>query len=157
MPSTAEESIPELLARLEREHKREEGETFEDEEFTNGPWCNSYDHDAPPVEWPCDLARVVAHARSLEAAKDGAYRERDSLVAALSKLFPATLGWHEGEDWDDDWRNIVYIDLPTGQASWHLHESEMPQFMHLTLSDVKWDGHTTEEKYERVAALGEAQ
>jgi hypothetical protein len=62
-----EESIPELLARLAREHKREEGETFEDEDFTNGPWCNSYDHDAPPVEWPCDISRLVAHIRSLEA------------------------------------------------------------------------------------------
>lgn len=63
-----EESIPELLARLEREHKREEGETFDGEDFTNGPWCNSYDHDAPPVEWPCETARLVAHIRSLEAA-----------------------------------------------------------------------------------------
>jgi hypothetical protein len=33
---------------------------------------------------------------------------------------------------------VVYIELPTGQVSWH-----MPQHV------VDWDGHSTEEKYRR--------
>lgn len=37
---------------------------------------------------------------------------------------------------------VIYIELPTGQVSWHMpqHESE-------------WDGHTTEEKHARIAAF----
>lgn len=37
---------------------------------------------------------------------------------------------------------VIYIELPTGQVSWHMpqHESD-------------WDGHTTEDKYQRIAAF----
>ena len=34
---------------------------------------------------------------------------------------------------------VFYIDLPTGQVSWH-----MPQY------GRAWDGHTTDQKYERI-------
>jgi hypothetical protein len=51
------ETIPELLARLEPEHFAEKGSKF----------CYHPDHETMP-EFPCDSARVVAHARSLEAA-----------------------------------------------------------------------------------------
>ena len=84
---------------------------------------------------------------------DFVYHERDQLVAALSKCFPAWLGRHQGE-WEDDWRWIVYIKLPTGQVSWHIHDSEMDLFTHLEMGDEKWDGHTTEEKYKRLNSLG---
>jgi hypothetical protein len=92
----------------------------------------------------------------LLASKDQAYSERDRLVCALSKVFPAWLERHPREDvtWEDDWRWIVFIELPTGQASWHIHDSERPWFCHLVYHDRNsWDGHTTEQKYERLAAL----
>lgn len=99
----------------------------------------------------------VAEGRivELEEWKNRAYSERDKLVAALSKLFPASLELHpENEAWEDDWRWIVFIDLPTGQATWHIHDSELPMFDHLPrLAGRKWDGHTTEEKYQRLADL----
>lgn len=88
------------------------------------------------------------------AAKDGAYAERNKLVAALSKLFPASLERHDGVEWEDDWRWVVFIDLPTGQASWHIHDSELPQFAHLPRqAGRRWDGHTNEQKYARLAVL----
>lgn len=34
---------------------------------------------------------------------------------------------------------VFYIELPTGQVSWH-----MPAHKHI------WDGHTTEEKFQRI-------
>lgn len=37
---------------------------------------------------------------------------------------------------------VAYIDLPTGQVSWHLPEYP-----------AAWDGHTTVQKYERIAAF----
>jgi len=94
--------------------------------------------------------------RELNEAKDTAYWERNQLVAALSKLYPSWIGWHEGDndDWDPEWKNVIYILLPTGQVSWHIHESELSSFSHLKKTHgPHWDGHTTEEKYRRLAAL----
>jgi hypothetical protein len=101
------------------------------------------------------LAVVIAEREKLRAAKDAAYAERNKLVAALSKCFPALLARHpdEDKDWEDDWRWIVFITLPTGQATWHIHDSELPLFAHLERSAATWDGHSTEEKYRRVEAL----
>lgn len=93
---------------------------------------------------------------NLTDEKDGAYRERNKLVRALSVLFPASLERHPLTDphWDPEWRWIVFIDLPTGQATWHIHDSEYPDFAHLPkLAGREWDGHTTGQKYERLAAL----
>lgn len=91
---------------------------------------------------------------TLQEARDRAYAERDRMVAALSKLFPAHLARHTDPDWEDDWRTIVCVHLPTGQATWHIHDSERPWFRHLWPDpDCAWDGHSTDEKYERLAAL----
>lgn len=101
-----------------------------------------------------DLEHQLAEACS---AKDAAYTERDRLVCALSKAFPSFLGRHSPDDvaWDDDWRWIVFVELPTGQASWHIHDSEREWFNHLAVrtGSALWDGHTTEEKYRRLDAL----
>jgi hypothetical protein len=99
-------------------------------------------------------AEMLARSTTeLRAQKDAAYAERDRLVAALSKQFPAHLARHEGADWEDDWRNIVCVHLPTGQATWHIHDSEVPWFAHLPMGDAHWDGHSTGEKYRRLDAL----
>jgi len=137
------------------------------------------------------------------AQKDNAYWERNQLVAALSKLWPAHLAKHpkEDESWDDDWRTIVVIYIeaqdaggsyqrnnspgrsivmlhnrPFYQLTWHLHDTDVELFDHLTyetiLSDEQmnlrgqvsnnnwsnsepfvWDGHSTEEKYRRLRSL----
>ena len=109
----------------------------------------------------CSNRECECHKESYEGVeeirkqKDAAYHERDMLVCALSKLFPAYLARHsdEDKDWEDDWRWIVYIDLPTGQVSWHIHDSERAAFEHFEVKDNNWDGHNTERKYERLAAL----
>lgn len=101
-----------------------------------------------------DLAHLVL---DFSDSKDAAYRERNLLVAALSKLFPAYIGRHEPYDpnWDRDWTNVIYIILPAGQVSWHIHDSELNLFSHLKLREYgpHWDGHTTDEKYRRLASL----
>lgn len=101
-----------------------------------------------------DRADALAHDLAyMKAEKDKAYAERDRLVAALSKQYPSHLAWHVEPEWEDDWRNIVCIHLPTGQATWHIHDAELPLFGHLTRENGHWDGHSTEEKYERVGRL----
>ncbi len=91
----------------------------------------------------------------LANGKDFAYVERDRLVCALSKVFPSSLERHPDDDkeWENDWRWIVLIDLPTGQATWHIHDSELPWFHFLKLEEgPMWDGHSSHEKYERIHA-----
>lgn len=88
-------------------------------------------------------------------SKDNAYWERNQLVGVLSRLYPSHLARHPETDkeWEDDWRNIVCIHTPVGQATWHLHDSDMPMFKHLKLDKDHWDGHSTEEKYDRLSRL----
>jgi hypothetical protein len=56
------------------------------------------------------------------------------------------LGWRAGIQIDPaapDWP-VAFVDLPTGQVSWHL-----PQYA------GTYDLHSTPDKYERIAALGQ--
>lgn len=93
--------------------------------------------------------------KALEAGKNQAYRERNMLVAALSRLYPSHLMKHPDDPiWDGDWRWIVCIEGPAGQMTWHLHDSHLPLFNHLLERENNWDGHTTDEKYARLAKLG---
>lgn len=95
---------------------------------------------------------------TLAEQKDAAYRERDMCVAALARAAGRLgclvwIGRHQGDPWDDDWRNIVFLELPTGQVSWHIHDSELPMFEWVIRFDqvnASWDGHSTEEKYRRL-------
>ena len=88
--------------------------------------------------------------------KDLAYAERDLLVSALSKCYPSHLTRHPDSDvtWENDWRWIVCIHLPTGQATWHIHDSEVPFFAHLSTKENHWDGHSNLQKYQRIMELG---
>lgn len=79
-----------------------------------------------------------------------AYAERNQLVALLARLYPSGIQKTPIEGWDPEWFWCVYIDLPNGQVSWHIHESELPYFEALPPYPGKWDGHTTEEKYDRI-------
>lgn len=81
---------------------------------------------------------------------DAAYTERNRLVALLASMFPSAVCKTAIEGWDPAWHNCVFIDFPWGQASWHFHDSDAHLFEHLPQAEVKWDGHTTEEKYEAI-------
>lgn len=103
-----------------------------------------------------NLNEVIADLRK---RKDQAYSERNICVALLAK-FSYELGLNVGtalhdiqdKDWDKDWRTIIYIDLPkVGQVSWHLHDSQVQLVQELPPYNKTWDGHTTEEKYDRIA------
>jgi hypothetical protein len=88
---------------------------------------------------------------------DQAYRERNQLVTLLANMALAK-GWKAGRRFDRSqevgWENVVVIDLPTGQVSWHIgvHDGPVCQFETLPTYDGEWDGHTTDEKWERVRA-----
>lgn len=99
---------------------------------------------------------------ALKAEKDGAYLERNKCVALLASLAKAN-GWKVGrcktaiEGWSEDWHGCVRIELPTGQVSWHYHDSQADLFAFLPEMEMEWDGHDTEEKYRRVLEMTQRQ
>jgi hypothetical protein len=98
-------------------------------------------------------------AKAIEESKNMAYRERNQIVSALSKHYPSYLAKHKdtGQNWDPEWCNIVYIEGPTGQMGWHIHESDLDLFVHLEWKENNWDGHDTPEKYRRLAAIDQSE
>lgn len=93
----------------------------------------------------------------MSAETDAVYAERDQCVALIAKMalalgYPVVRARKEIEGWDPEWLGCVYIQLPTGQVSWHFHDREAHWFDGLPVGPVKWDGHDTPEKYRRVNA-----
>ena len=86
--------------------------------------------------------------REQREAKDHAYWERNQLVRVLSVMYPSYIALSYDPDWP-----IVYVELTTGQASWHIPATEIPTFNHLEWEPAGWDSHTDAEKYARLAAL----
>lgn len=103
--------------------------------------------DSPAVR----MLREVAGKALTE--RDRAYRERNQLVALLSTLYPSKRARTHIPGWDPAWHGCVFIEFPTFQGSWHYHDDDADLFEHLPDELVAWDGHTTEEKYERIAGL----
>jgi hypothetical protein len=87
---------------------------------------------------------------------DAVYLERNQVVAGLAAL---ELGYTVGvtltaiDGWDPEWHGCVYLDLPTGQCSWHYHSSHADLFAFLPPYTGTSDRHDTAEKYRRLLAL----
>lgn len=111
--------------------------------------------DREKLKKDLSIANEIAN---LTDQKNLAYSERNKLLAAYAKLLYACginvgIGLHElkeGETWDADWMHIVFIDLPTGQVSFHIHDSELAYFQGLPQYQGVYDGHSTQEKWARV-------
>ena len=114
--------------------------------------------DEAPHIGPPALTRLVDALTHSLAETDDAYQERNRVVAALAEL-SIRLGYRAGvtrtdiPDWDEAWHNCVYIDLPTGQVSWHFHDSDRQLFESLPDYPGIYDGHTSDEKYLRLERL----
>lgn len=99
--------------------------------------------------------KILQKMDEAEESKDTAYWERNQLVAFMTHLYPSWIGYHDGKDWEDDWRTIIYIKTPAGQLSWHIHDDDKQYFTHLDPGLEEWDGHTTAVKYNRINALAQ--
>jgi hypothetical protein len=91
---------------------------------------------------------------------DSVYRERARLVAHLAAIYPSAI--IPGADPSEpDWP-LVFVHTTEGQLSWHVSPEDVDLFEHVramtpegAFGHFRWDGHTTEEKYERLARLTE--
>ena len=116
--------------------------------------CGAVDHALRQRE------EFRAEVERLREVKDGAYAERNQLVA-LAAFYASSLGRRAFqpvirtriEIGKTIGGNVVVIELPTGQATWHIHDSELPLFDFLERGSYVWDGHTTDAKYARVRAM----
>ncbi|WP_106435674.1 hypothetical protein [Streptomyces sp. TOR3209] len=100
--------------------------------------------------------RLTKQIKTVEAERDGAYRERAHLVALLAALTDGAVISY-ARDVDEPGWQIVYLTLGGHQATWHISPRDADLFAHVERVDVEdpraqWDGHTTEQKYERIAA-----
>lgn len=81
---------------------------------------------------------------------NGLYRERAHLVAHLAAIYPSVMV-PDADPKTPGWP-ILYVQLPTGQVSWHLSFADMDLFNHVPTGHAIWDGHDTPEKYRRLDA-----
>jgi len=91
----------------------------------------------------------------IETEQDKVYRERNRLAAlcgvmALKLGFKAGVKKHQGDDFKKDRENIIYIDLPTGQISYHIKDCELNIFEIFPDYNDEFDGHDFDEKYKRI-------
>ena len=80
-----------------------------------------------------------------EEQKNKAYSERNRAVIMFAKIanrlgLRAGVGLDDNTSWDDEWGNVVYIDLPEGQVSWHIAPSEVHLLEGLPKYEGEWDG-----------------
>lgn len=115
--------------------------------------ADSYDRERAEAERLNDLYRV--EIAGLTKERDGAYRERAQLLAWLAALHPSTAVITASPDVDEDGWQLLYLVAGGWQMSWHVHPRDADLFKHVTVVDVtdpraQWDGHGTEQKYERI-------
>lgn len=85
--------------------------------------------------------------------RKAAYTERNRLVAFLTRLYPSGVARTAIPGWHPNWHGCVYVDSPAGQLSWHYHDDDAHLFSHLLPYEKPWDGHSTDEKYERLGRI----
>ena len=91
------------------------------------------------------LITCVEQPWRAKPAIDYAMRERLVLAALAAARASGLEAGVRLDPAEPEWP-VVFIELPTGQVSWHLPQHATP-----------WDGHTTAEKYARIGAYLEAR
>lgn len=94
--------------------------------------------------------------QSADRYKTQAYKERDSLIIVLSKVWPSHLMRHPESD--TEWAKghshtlIVCVHSPAGRCAWHIPDVDAPKFAHLKMKDHEWIKADGAERYERLLA-----
>lgn len=100
------------------------------------------------------LAEANANIESMRAdsSKNKAYREVAEMASALAHLFPS---WVLIDPLEPDWP-VLYAQLPSGQVSWHFSQDDLDLIADIPRGGEPWDGHTREQRSERLAAIGQS-
>ncbi|HET9890610.1 MAG TPA: hypothetical protein VFQ42_08930 [Mycobacterium sp.] len=102
-------------------------------------WCRECRVEALRAETGATLQDVLAAIQQHDTDYDVRYPlVFEAIHLALKLGYPAGIRIDPAEP---EWP-VAYIELPAGQVSWH-----MPQH------PAEWDGHSTDEKYRRIATM----
>ncbi len=93
------------------------------------------------------------------AKAEKAYQERDCVIALAAHLAYAQgleVWWGRVSDATPGFTYAVYIELPTGQVSWHMMDTELELFRALPFETGKWKrasrrDNLANDKYARIA------
>jgi hypothetical protein len=108
------------------------------------------------------------------------YRERSALTAALARqaqwqekqvgVAPGTFAWvgRDASEGFDGFRTVLYLNLPTGQVSWHFSDEDATEFLAGIYrpsgfeqtrpgNRFTYDGHDTSEKHRRVEVFARTE
>ena len=96
-----------------------------------------------------DRLRGKEYRMSNQSTPVEAYYDRNQTVMPAAQL-AMKLGYTTGvkADATEPGWTLLYIDLPTGQISWHIPDDEMLGDWQLYAGT--WDGHSVEEKRRRI-------
>lgn len=115
--------------------------------------------------WDFDYAAVqslVDENASLKVKLQEVYKDRNLLVQLAAFLAIEVEDWADsvvgygvgvGDDPSEPGWPVVYIETPEGQLSWHVPKEEVILPDQCRADKPEWDGHTTEEKQERIRRL----
>ncbi|MBO9428059.1 hypothetical protein [Sulfitobacter sp. R18_1] len=104
-------------------------------------WEDFPDHHAPYLR----KARAAMAASGLGERVSRAYSERAAAAVAMARFalmsgYNAGVGRDSNEDWDDEWRVVLYVDTPGGQVSWHISPDDQHFLEGLPNYEGDWDG-----------------
>lgn len=99
-----------------------------------------------------ESGRVLKIMNDVEE-KNEAYRQRNHLVAALAQIYPSGITKTNIPGWDEEWHGCCFIDLPSGQISYHYHDSQKYLFENLPPYSKEWDGHDKDVVHKRLSEL----
>lgn len=124
----------------------------EEEDGCPTPLTHNWGCGCPTDELPAEIEREQQAMTDL----NGAYRERAQLLAWLATFAPAVIT--PATDTDEPGWQLLYLNPGHTQLSWHISPRDADLFAHVEHVDpadprAQWDGHSTEEKYERIALL----
>ncbi|MEW2351465.1 hypothetical protein AB0904_27830 [Streptomyces sp. NPDC006684] len=100
-----------------------------------------------------DEAEMV---RALDAFVGAPYHERARLLALLAAMTPGAV-LAPAPDADEPGWALLFLTIGGQQCTWHISPPDAGLFAHVEHVPAidpraQWDGHTTEEKYQRIAA-----
>lgn len=103
------------------------------------------------------IAELEAALISAEHGRISTHSERNHLVIMTAHM-ARMLGWRAGVgvhsgDSVEGFGEVVRIDTPVGQLSWHIHDSQRAWLENLPPYEGTWDGSSRTEKYARIREL----
>jgi len=100
-----------------------------------------------------EVQRLRAELEQAHAERSAAYRECAYLLADFAARHQAHLAY---SDPDVPTWPVLMVEPDAGQMCWHINPDDLDLFDHVSWADpfaIGWDGHTTEEKYQRLRQL----